>query len=70
MKTIHFKTNINCGACVAKVTPVLDDQKGISEWKVDTENPDKTLTVSGEDITESELIAVLAKAGYKATPLD
>ena len=28
-KTFTFKTNINCGGCIAKVTPFLDEVKGI-----------------------------------------
>jgi hypothetical protein len=27
MKTLKFKTNINCGGCLAKVTPFLNEEK-------------------------------------------
>ena len=66
MDTLKFKTTINCGTCVAKVTPVLDNQEDISKWEVDTNNPDKILTVEGENIDEADLVKVLQKIGYKA----
>ena len=44
MKTIRFKTNINCSNCLAKVTPSLNHKEGIVSWNVDLDNPDKILT--------------------------
>lgn len=64
-KTFTFKTNINCGGCIAKVTQFLDEVKGISNWNVDTENKNKILTVVSDGITESEVIDTVQKAGFK-----
>ena len=69
MKKLQFKTNINCGGCVAGVTPTLNSTEGISHWEVNTQSPDKTLTVTTEDLTEKEVIAAVEKAGFKASPL-
>ncbi|WP_293297244.1 heavy-metal-associated domain-containing protein [Pedobacter sp. UBA4863] len=66
MDTLKFKTTINCSSCVAKVTPVLNNQENIEKWSVDTENTDKVLTVTGEHIDEADLVKSLAKIGYKA----
>lgn len=66
MKQYSFKTNINCGGCVAKVTPHLNDAKGIKEWKVDTANPNKVLTVQTENLKEEEVKSLVEKAGFKA----
>ena len=44
----QFKTNINCGGCVASVKPYLDNAEGVSKWNVDTQNKDKILTVKAE----------------------
>jgi len=66
MDTLKFKTTINCGSCVAKVTPVLNEQENIEKWSVDTENPNKVLTVEGENIDEADLVKALSKIGYKA----
>lgn len=48
MKIIKFKTDINCGGCLATVTPILNGANFISNWQVDTSHPEKVLTVSGE----------------------
>lgn len=69
MKTLKFKTNINCDACVAKVTPVLNGNPTIEKWEVDTKNPDKILTVEGENINKQELVQSLEKIGYRAESL-
>ena len=31
METLKFTTNINCGGCIAKVTPFLDNKEGIEK---------------------------------------
>ncbi len=69
MKKFQFKTNINCGGCVAKVTPVLDATKGISEWTVDTSQKEKVLTVATDSLSAGEVIATVEKAGFKAQSL-
>lgn len=69
MKTLKFKTNINCSGCVAKVTPALNNTEGISEWHVDTGHQDKPLTVSGETIDQEKIIAAISKIGFKANPI-
>ena len=69
MKQYQFKTNINCGGCVAKVTPVLNQSKEIKEWTVDTNNPNKILTVATENLGEEEVKAIVSKAGFKAESL-
>ena len=64
MKTLKFKTNIKCGGCIATVTPHLNSAETVEKWEVDTANPDKILTVHGEDLSEKEVIEKVQKAGY------
>jgi len=66
MKTLKFKTNVNCGGCISTVTPHLNHLKGIGSWSVDTSNPMKVLTVETPDLNPEEIVATLKKAGYKA----
>lgn len=67
METIKFKTNINCGGCIATVTPVLNGLKDIQHWDVDTASPDKVLTVKADDsLTAVQVIDALKQKGYKA----
>lgn len=65
----EFKTNINCGGCVAAVTPHLNAAKEIKSWKVDTQNPNKVLTVETDGLGEAEVSALVQKAGFKAEKL-
>lgn len=69
MKTIEVKTNIMCGSCIAKVTPVLNETIGEDNWKVDTANPKKVLTVTNDNLDEKDVIKAVEKAGYKAERL-
>ena len=54
---------------MSKVQADLDKAEGIQEWKVDTENPDKILTVSSRGITEEEVINIVKSKGFKAEPI-
>jgi copper chaperone CopZ len=65
MKTLTFKTSINCGGCVARVTPALESLKGIARWNVDTGNPDKVLTIQTDGITADEIIQKVQDTGFK-----
>lgn len=70
MKTMKFKTNINCGGCVRGVTPALDGKRGIRDWKVDLQSDERILTVETEDaLTEDEVAAVVADGGFRAEPV-
>jgi copper chaperone CopZ len=66
MTEIKFKTNVNCNHCINKVTPVLNDEKTISEWSVDLSSDDKVLTVKGEAIDSNTIVKLLSNAGYVA----
>lgn len=70
MKVYKFKTNINCGGCVAAVTPKLNNAQGIHSWKVDTANPDKILTVETDELTQDQVTDIVKEAGYKAEKLN
>ena len=65
MKTVKYKTNINCGGCINSVTPFLNELDNIDLWKVDIENPDKILHVELEDENEHIVIETVKKAGFK-----
>ncbi|MBN2744554.1 MAG: heavy-metal-associated domain-containing protein [Marinilabiliaceae bacterium] len=64
MKTLIFKTNINCGGCVAAVTPHLNRLPGIESWNVNTAHPDKILTVNTESLTANDIIDAVKQAGF------
>jgi len=67
MTTKYFQTNLNCGSCVASVTPYLDGNKAIKRWSVDTSDPRKILTVEAaeSDVTRLNVERLVADAGFK-----
>jgi copper chaperone len=65
MKTLSFKTNINCGACVATVTPFLDAESSVNEWSIETQHREKILTVAGEHPDAEAVQEAVRKAGFR-----
>lgn len=65
-KELKFKTNIKCMGCVNTVTPALNETVGAGNWEVDLQSADKQLTIQGEDVQATAVIAALEKVGYKA----
>lgn len=70
MEIVQFKTNINCSSCVARIAPTLDKEAAIQEWKVDTLNPKKILTVEKEGITTDQIMAAVKHAGFNIELLE
>ncbi len=68
MKTLKFKTNINCNNCVMSVTPFLNELDNIENWKVDIDSPDKTLEITIDDDDEESVIDAVKEAGYTIEP--
>ncbi|MEY2709035.1 MAG: hypothetical protein RIS50_1212 [Bacteroidota bacterium] len=69
MTTLQFNTNINCGNCIKSVTPFLNALESIEAWEVDTNNPEKVLTVNTEETAatvEAAVLDALQQAGFKA----
>ncbi|MEO7524106.1 MAG: heavy-metal-associated domain-containing protein [Ferruginibacter sp.] len=64
-----YKTNINCGSCVASVTPHLNANHEIKNWAVDTANPQKILTVETDTLSNEKILEIVNNAGYKAETL-
>lgn len=64
MKSVSFKTNINCGSCINTITPVLNELDNVDTWMVDTENPNKILKIELEDDNEEVVINAVKNAGF------
>lgn len=65
MTETKYKTNLKCGGCVAAVTPHLNGEGRIRRWSVDTQHPDKVLTVEGEGFEPGTVERLVAAAGFK-----
>ncbi len=68
METIKFKTDIKCSGCVAKVTPHLNKELGEGNWKVDTSNSLKILSVPVNS-DEAKIREAVQMAGFKSERL-
>ena len=69
MKTLKFKTNINCANCVKAVTPQLNRVSSIENWRVDTDNPNKILAVQSETGDEQPVVEAIKRAGFEIAPV-
>ena len=58
-----------CGSCIAKVTPYLEANNEIKHWEVDTQNPNKILTVETDNLSDETVREIVRQAGYKAEKL-
>lgn len=64
--TQQFKTNLNCAMCVRSVTNFLNEVPGVENWQVDTDNPEKTLTVEGS-ASADKIMEAVDEAGFDIT---
>jgi len=64
MENLKFKTNINCTGCLSKVSPQLNNEKGIEEWDVDLNNSQKILTVKSNSTSEEDVVSAVKKVGF------
>lgn len=65
MKTLTYKTNINCGNCIKSVTPFLNELDNLDDWRVDTDNADKILTATIDDDHEEAVVNAVKRAGFE-----
>jgi len=63
--TLTYKTNINCGGCIEKVTPYLEGESRIKHWRVNTDDPSKILTVEVEAMDSGEVMSLVQEAGFQ-----
>jgi hypothetical protein len=65
MTVKNYRTNLNCGSCVAAVKLYLDAEKSIRRWSVDTSRPEKPLRVEGDAISDAVIDRLVGQAGFK-----
>ncbi len=64
-----FKTNLQCGGCLAAAKPFLDETVGVDKWSVDLSHEDRVLTVQNDDVNTEQVTEALDKAGFLAEVL-
>lgn len=63
----YFVPGMHCTHCVVAVTGELERLDGVDAVDVDLER--KLVTVSGEGLDDSALVAAIDEAGYDAEPI-
>ena len=66
MEQVILKTDLSCKHCVMKVEPVLKSLKGIADYSINLEHPDKLVTIWSVDPNITAIIAGFKAAGYSA----
>lgn len=66
MENIVLKTDLSCMHCVRKVEPVLKSEKGILDYSINLEHPDRLITISSEGANIDSVIAKFKTVGYLA----
>jgi copper chaperone len=69
MSVYQFKTSINCGNCVNLVKMYMEEVPNLEQWNVETTNPDKILTVSGNNLSADAVVEKVQEAGFTIVPL-
>ncbi len=64
MSVHRYRTDLHCGACVARVRPLLDAAPDVARWDADTNGPQAVLTVEGTGITAARVADLIRPAGY------
>ncbi|MDB5274580.1 MAG: protein containing heavy-metal-associated domain [Chitinophagaceae bacterium] len=70
MKTLKFKTNINCSGCIARVTPTLNSLTGTDKWDVNITDLNKILTIQTSQLDVDDVKQALEKAGFKSEEIE
>ncbi|MFO0812820.1 MAG: copper chaperone [Gemmatales bacterium] len=66
MPTQRFSTNLRCAGCIATIQPLLDATPAITTWSIETESPQKVLSVeSREPLSLGQVNAILQATEYR-----
>jgi len=64
MRKLVFTSNIHCNNCLAKVTPVLNQEKQIKKWGVDLNSEDRILEVESETLSPDDVRNAVLRTGF------
>lgn len=64
MNTITLPTTLHCAGCIQSIKPFFNASPKVKDWKVDLSQPVKTITVTGEDVSQTDVVNLLHQAGY------
>lgn len=63
-----FSTSMTCGGCLSKVTPFLDNEPSVRQWKPDLSDPRKLIHVElAPDGRPEHIVNLIGQAGFTAS---
>lgn len=70
-QTVTLATNLKCGSCLAKLKPVLDEDRRILSWDADLSDPQRPVRARlATDASPEVLSEAIARAGFQARPVE
>lgn len=66
MEKVVLKTDLSCKHCVMRVESVLKAEKGIKDYSINLEHPDKLVTINSDGADINGIIAGFKNVGYTA----
>jgi len=73
-KILRFQTTLQCGGCLQKVSPHLNNIEGIYDWNVKLDHVDKLLKVKADPEKVDEVVGAVQEAfeqeGYAANLIE
>ena len=66
IKTVSFKSNLNCNACVNKVKENIAYEKGVKDLDVNLEKNTITIKYKANKTSEETLASAIKELGYDA----
>ena len=64
MESIKVKTNLHCDGCIDKIEPHFNHSINIHKWTVDLQDPGKTISIEGHDLSKQLVNKLLSQEGY------
>ena len=66
MEKVVLKTDLSCKHCLMRVEPVLKNEKGVVDFSINLQHPDKLVTISSDGADIKGIISKFNKVGYFA----
>ena len=64
MNTYKFQTNVDGESAIDKLKSHLD-LEGVHHWDINTNIPEKILTILGDNVDPQEIVERVSRAGFK-----
>jgi hypothetical protein len=64
-----FETNIRFKKDLTRIAPLIDADLRIKRWNIDRDDCSRVLRIESQNLTPTEVIALIRQAGYSCSEL-